>query len=88
MGKAAATGADFGGLNKTFFFVHGSKFGGDGGLFLNRTLYETEVDGSKVYDTSGDDPLGYYSPNRYKAEKKIRDAGYEGIYVETQDGDC
>lgn len=86
MGSGSATSADQKGLPKTFFFEQGSEFGGDTGRFNTKQAYVTNIDKSRLYDTTQGDPLGYFGGNRLAAERGIQDAGYSGVYVETADG--
>lgn len=86
MGAGRATSGDKRGIPKTFFFVQGSEFGGDVSLFKGKQAYMSNIDKAKLYDTTQGDPLDYFGGNRIEAEEGIRKAGYDGVYVETQDG--
>ena len=87
-GRGKATPTDRRGGDKTYFFVKGSELGQDrafavGGL--NR--YEATLDGKKIYDATKGDPENWYgTTNRAVADTNLIDKGYDGIYVETQDG--
>lgn len=90
-GKGAATPTDLRGEEKGFFFVAGSNMVGDEKFFGkgDKNAYGAKIDGSQIYDLSKGkpDPLKWNSTiSRYEADYNVRDAGYKGIMVETDDG--
>jgi hypothetical protein len=87
-GKGQATPVDLRGGRKSYFFVKGSELGQDTGFAqagLNE--YSATIPGAKIYDARGADKLGWYDEiNREKADKILKDAGYDGLVVDTEDG--
>jgi hypothetical protein len=87
-GKGSANPRDLRGGNKSYLFLEGSDFGQDEALFNNKYAYGAVVDGSRFYDLRAgkSDPLGYFSMiNREAADDMLRDAGYAGLVVDTND---
>lgn len=90
-GKGKANTADTRGGNKSYFFVKGSKLGGDEPIFGQggHTAHTGEVNGKKIYDLriGKPDPENYFKTiNREEADDNLQAAGYHGVMVETGDG--
>lgn len=87
-GEGKATPNDQRGAPASFFFVKGSKLGGDRGALngVGASGYTATVDGGRIYDADAD-ALGYWdNPNRVVMDEKIQAAGYSGMMVSTPDG--
>lgn len=80
---------------KSFFWTKGSEqpieseYGN--GSFPDRYLYQSKIDGTKIYDASNasKDPLGYFKTwdtDKNALDKKIQKAGFDGVLVSTKDG--
>jgi hypothetical protein len=88
-GKGAATSIDKRGDNKTFWFLEGSKTGGDSAIVATpgKDVYGARVDGKSIYDSLGDDPLEWASKvNRTVADGDVKRAGYSGVKTKSADG--
>lgn len=88
LGKGKATPADLRGGPVAFYFVKGSDFGGDAGLFDQSHVYEAVVPGAWLYDAGASgDPLRFYdTANRQEAFNRIKKAGFKGVLLRTEDG--
>lgn len=85
-GKGFATPTDHRGLPKIFFFEEGSKPGADKFMTEGKQAYGATVPGNRIYDATKD-ALGWQDEiNREKADEMLKDKGYEGLRIETQDG--
>ncbi len=90
-GKGKATPTDLRGAPKSFFFVKDSDFGQDANLFKDAGLHEYAgtIPGDNLYDLRAGkkDVLGWRKEvNREKADELVKDAGYDGMVLDTADG--
>ncbi len=71
---------------RSFFFIKGSEIGDRDQKWGNHTPYEAKIDGSKIYDATGDDPLGFFQSWPVATEQPIIDAGYKGVLMSANGG--
>jgi hypothetical protein len=78
-GKSGITSrSELAGAPRSYFYVKGLENKGD--MVMNRSAsYEVPVSGNRIYDADND-ALGWSQQiNRWKADDKLKDAGYAGI---------
>lgn len=71
---------------KAFFFVKGSSLKAHGTKFDGRTKYTAQIDGGRIYDATGDDPLGFFATWPIAQEKQLVAAGYRGVLMTANNG--
>ncbi len=71
---------------RSFFFIKGSELSDRNTKFTGRTAYEGVVDGKKIYDATGEDPLGFFETWPIAREKPIIEAGYDGVLISANGG--
>lgn len=72
--------------NRSFFFVKGSALKDRATKFAGRTCYTGLVNGAKIYDATGDDPLGFFATWPVAQEKQIIAAGFHGVLISANHG--
>jgi hypothetical protein len=72
---------------RSFFYVEGSEVGNDVKKFGNRAAYSATIDGKRIYDATGEDPLGFFKDWPAKAnDKAIQKAGFDGVLMSAENG--
>ncbi|HUD75121.1 MAG TPA: hypothetical protein VMQ76_08620, partial [Terracidiphilus sp.] len=78
------------GINGVYLYERGSGYGQDEGVITGagRTAYKATLDADKLYDWQADRDgiIAKLLPNRDAAEQAIKDAGYDGYRLTTEDG--
>jgi TP901 family phage tail tape measure protein len=86
MGSAFANKFDLMGQPKSFYFVQGSKLGGDRSFFEKSQAYTASVDADKIYDANKDKLGTWGMLNREVRDEVIKKAGFHGGRMKTEDG--
>lgn len=72
---------------RSFFYVDGSEVGNDAKKFGDRAAYSATIDGKRIYDATGGDPLNFFKDWPAKAnDKAIQKAGFDGVLMSAENG--